>query len=665
MGKAAKTKAEDAPRLLAMACAHHRAGRTADADVLYRQLPNVPDALHLRGVLAQQNSNPGEALRLILRALEADGTKAIYYQSLGVAYYDLEKYEQAAGCYEHADWLEPHNEVTLRNLGNARLRMGDYEAALVAYERALAVEPQAPYALLGIASTLCDCGEYEQSTRYAMQLLEKNPDMAEAYFCLALALHRQSIVTEARPFIEKGLELKPNDSKGWLMLTENMELSKNLAGMRQCALKGLELDPGAHRLFSVYLASSQYWPGYTPELIFQEHLEFSRCYEAPLAAEMKAHANAPEPERKLRIGYVSPEFRRHAMQHFIEPVIKMHDRARFEIHCYYNFNSGDEVTDRFKAMADRWIPCANMTDAQLAERIRQDGIDILIDLSGHCSHHRLLTFARKPAPVQITWMAYPCTTGLKTMDYRITDAWMDPAGESERYHTETLLRLPYSAAYQAPAGAPEVEPLPALSTGIFTFACLNNPMKINLPLVTLWARILAAVPNSRLVLGNMEFPETRNAVLSWFAQNGIDQSRLLLLQTMSMPDYLAAHHHVDLALDTFPYCGGTTTNHSLWMGVPVLTLSGDTSVSRIGGVLVSRVGLPEFVVDTPEEYVARAIAIATDLLALERIRKDLRARMMQQTALDPHVFIAQVESAFRDAWRRWCDQRRSIAQGAG
>jgi predicted O-linked N-acetylglucosamine transferase (SPINDLY family) len=329
-----------------------------------------------------------------------------------------------------------------------------------------------------------------------------------------------------------------------------------------------------------------------------------------------------------------------------------------ELHCYYNHAARDWQTDAIAAHADHWVDCIGMSDEELAERIRSDGIDILVDLSGHTAYNRLLVFARKPAPIQVTWIGAAGTTGLSAMDYRISDRYLTPPGMFDAYHSERLVLLPDTGvAYRPDPDGPPVNPLPALSSRRVVLACLNNLVKINRRVLQVWARLLAALPTAQLMLGNVKTPGIRRDVLQRLAEAGIDQDRVILQSRLAIRDYLALHHGIDLALDPFPYGGGTTTMHSLWMGVPVLTLAGDQVVSRCGASALARVGLQDFITYDEDEYVDRAINICSDLPALDRLRQSLRGRM-NQTNCDAATITRQLEALFRQMWIEWCTTAR-------
>jgi len=340
--------------------------------------------------------------------------------------------------------------------------------------------------------------------------------------------------------------------------------------------------------------------------------------------------------------------------YFIEPILALHDKSAFEIYAYYSYTQHDEHTQRIADSVDHWLDCYGIDDEQLARRIRADGIDILVDLSGHTVFNRLPVFARKPAPVQVNWVGYPGSTGLTSIDYRISDPWQDPPGMTERYHSEKLVRLPSGMAFAPDPASPVVNPLPALTHREFVMACLNNLSKLNPAVIRLWSRILHALPQARLMLGNVTDEDVRQRLTDRFGQSGIGPERLILQRRVAIADFLALHHRIDLALDPFPYTGGTTTMHALWMGVPVVTLAGDHAVSRLSAAHLSRVGLTQFIAHSEDEYLQCVLRAAQDLPALNQVRQSLRARMTA-AEVTPATVTRHLEAAYRTMWRDWCD----------
>lgn len=371
------------------------------------------------------------------------------------------------------------------------------------------------------------------------------------------------------------------------------------------------------------------------------------------------HGNSPEPERRLRIGYVSGDFRHHSVAQFFEPVLARHDRGGFEIFCYYNLFRVDDTTERLRRRADCWREITSLSDEAVADLVGRDGIDILVDLSGHTKYNRLLAFARKPAPVQAAWLGYLNTTGLDAIDYRITDRHASPEGLLDAFHSERLLRLPDSQwCYRPPLDCPEVTDPPTMHGGPVTFGAFSGLAKIGPQVVALWCRLLERLPDARLLVAGLGLGSIRDEYLSRFASRGVAPERVDLREFQSFWDYLAMHEAADVMLDTFPYTGGTTTCHALWMGVPVVTLVGDSAPSRGGASLLKAVGLDELVVDTPLQYLDTASSLAGDPERLATLRSGMRARMLASPLMDASRFTHHLEQAYRAMWRRWCETRR-------
>jgi predicted O-linked N-acetylglucosamine transferase (SPINDLY family) len=372
-------------------------------------------------------------------------------------------------------------------------------------------------------------------------------------------------------------------------------------------------------------------------------------------------APAPDPRRRIRIGYMSPNFSRHSVGYFVEPVIRHHDRKHFEIFCYYTHHLSDETTARIHRLADGWRDIADARDDTVETMIRNDGIDILVDLAGHSKGNRLEIFARKPAPIQMTWLGYPNTTGLETVDFRITDAVTDPAPGAERLHSERLLRIGgIFLCYRPPEDSPPVDPHVSPPSKV-TFSSFNSIAKLNEEMVKVWAKILAAVPGSRLVIksASLDYPDTVDRVLDCFVRNGVAAGRVeLRAWIMQRERHLKLYDSVDIALDTFPYNGTTTTCEALWMGVPVVSLPGDIHMSRVGAAILRCAGLHELVAQNAEDYAAIAIALARDQTRRRLLRMNLRNKLLSSPLLDHRGFTTKLEREMRQAWTAWCGTMR-------
>jgi len=527
---------------------------------------------------------------------------------------------KARALYQQILRVNPSHPDALHLLGLIEHQQGQSRLAIELIQKAIQARPTDAVFHFNLGNLHQDVGQLDRAIACFEQALLRQPEFVDALLGLGTALRAKGRAEEAIASYRKVLCIQPDYAIAYNNLLFNLQNSSTSS----------------------------------PADIYAEHLRFAERFEAPLKPFWQPHPNRRDPERRLRVGYVSGDFRQHAVAYFIEPILASHDKAAVEVYGYCNNTERDRYTERIASHMDHWLVCQGMSDAQLAERIRADAIDILVDLSGHTALNRLLVFARKPAPVQVTWIGYQGSTGLSAIDYRITDAFMDPPGLTERYHSETLVRLPNGgSAYQPEPDSPAVNALPALSTGEVVFASLNTLSKINPAVVSLWARILSALPQAQLMLGNVTDAEIAQRLTRQFAQHGIAPARLILQPKMSTADYLALHQRIDIGLDPFPYNGGTTTMHSLWMGVPVITLAGQQAIARFGVSLMSRVGLPQFICQTEDEYVECAVKFANDLPALDAVRQSLRARM-SAAEWAPANITRHLEAAYREMWRKWC-----------
>jgi predicted O-linked N-acetylglucosamine transferase (SPINDLY family) len=417
----------------------------------------------------------------------------------------------------------------------------------------------------------------------------------------------------------------------------------------------IEEQPGFAEAHSNMLLAMHYRKGDDARVMYEAHLEWARQHARDLPRPAAHAGRALEPARRLNVGYLSPDFRHHAVAWFIESVLAAHDRSRFRTFFYSTVTNPDAVTRRFMKLCDEWRDIHASSDDEAARLIRQDRIDILIDLAGHTGGGRPLLFARKPAPIQVNWLGHPNTTGLAQMDYRITDTYADPEGEADRHHTEKLVRLATGFfCYAPPPDAPDTGEPPVLASGQVTFGCFNNLAKVTPQMIELWARILRELPQARLVMVTHALGEesARRAIHGNFAGEGIAADRVKLFGPESHGGLLGRYREVDVTLDTFPYHGHTTTCEALWMGVPVVTLAGRTHLSRVGVSILRRIGLSELIAATPEEYVRKAVTLARDPERLRELRAGMRQRMRGSPLLDAAAFARALESAYRAMWFR-------------
>jgi protein O-GlcNAc transferase len=544
----------------------------------------------------------------------------------------------------------------------AHMRAGEPEQALDACRRALQVEPDNAAALTAAGVCLRQLGRDDEAVGSFHAAIAREPALAEARLNLGnfayLARDYDTAIAHFRVF----LETQP-DTPAVLNLLGAMHASAGrLDEAIACYRRVVALDLNYADVYHVLLLLLNFHPDMTPEQVHAEHrLWAQRCAERYAPAQA-TYPNSREPARRLRLGYVSAYFVDQPIAYYMEFIFRHHDRDSVELFLYSDTASPDAVTARLRQQASCWRDIAAMDDAQVDALIRADCIDILIDLTGHTARNRLLVFARKPAPVQATYMGYMNTTGLATMDYRITDAYVDPPGMTEALHSEELVRLPGCAYCFAPSDEHlQVNELPALKAGHVCFGSFNNYAKLSERMVAMWSRILLRNANSRLLLiaDNAEDVRVRERVRARFAAHGVEAQRIEVQGRVSLAEFSALHHRVDIALDTYPYNGGTTTNHSLWMGLPVVTLAGRNPVSRCGVSLLSALGMPECVAANEEEYLAIACALAADRDKLAALRAGLRDRFRASPLYDGAGLTRNLEAAYRQMWMRWCAKQES------
>ncbi|WP_061533945.1 tetratricopeptide repeat protein [Collimonas arenae] len=583
----------------------------------------------LLGVALWNQQRPADALLPMQEALRLMPTDAEAHKNLGVALLELRRYPEAETCLREALRLAPNSAEIHMSLGSVLQQSGRPDEAEAIYRSALKC-----HTVLAIPAG----------------------SLGDIYNNLGNTLRVKGCLTEAEASYLRSLELRPNvaqvyDNLGSALL-ELGKFSASQASFRQA----LQIAPAMASAHSNLLFCASNNADVSPAELFTEHLRFAEQFEAPLRPHWPAHTNSREPERRLQIGLVSGDLRNHAVAFFLEPILaKLASNTALSIHAYSNHVIHDAVSQRLQSHVAHWHAIADLSDAALAEKIIADRIDILIDLSGHTGSNRLLTFARKPAPVQASWIGYPGSTGLRAMDYFFSDSCLLPPGQFDDQFTEKLAYLPASATFLPNPDAPPVNALPALGNGYLTFGSFNRPSKLNPGVIALWSQLLRAIPNARMLLGAMPTDGDNTQLISWFAAEGIAVDRLDFHPRAGMADYLALHQQVDFCLDTFPYAGGTTTLHALWMGVPTLTLAGNTVAGRSGAGILAQVGLDQFIAQSAEEFVRNGLTWAGNPAALAEIRSSLRERFISSPYSQPATVANGLAAALRTMWRRWCN----------
>jgi predicted O-linked N-acetylglucosamine transferase (SPINDLY family) len=562
--------------------------------------------------------------------------------------------DAAEQIYRQILAVEPRHADALHLLGVVAHQRGQHAAAIDYIGRAIAVGGDAVAYHTNLGSAYQAWGKYAEAEACHRRALELDPALAEAHNNLGNALIHQGKHEEAAAVLRRALECKPDCAEAHNNLGNVWKDQGNLDEAVACYRRAAQARPDFATALSNLINTLYYCPAYDAAAIYEEQRRWNRRYAQPLAKFIRPHDNDRSPDRRLRVGYVSPDFRRHPVGRFMLPLLESHDHAGFEIFCYASPQVPDAITARCRAAADVWRPMLGRSDEEVAETVRQDRIDILVDLTMHLANHRLLVFARKPAPVQVTYLAYCGTTGLETIDYRLTDPYLDPPGGDERFYSEESFRLPETYwCYRPEEEAPPEGLLPALAAGHVTFGCLNNFCKVTEPTLAAWSRLLQALPRSRLLL-HTHAGSHRDRVREYLLGQGIAPERLTLVELLPAVKYLRIYRQIDVALDPFPYGGGTTTCDALWMGVPVVSLAGPMAVGRGGLSILSNLGLAELVARDDQQYVRIAAELAGDLPRLEGLRATLRARMRGSPLMDAPRFAGNVENAYRSMWRRWC-----------
>ncbi len=664
----------DVAQLMQAAIAHHGAGHLAAAEEACRMaLQSAPahaDALNLLGLIAHQTGHGEDAVRLIRQAIAAKQGAPDYHNNLGNILVGLGRLAEAEACFRELLAFGPSADAH-NNLGSTLQRQGRMREAAEAYRCAVALRPESHvmWNNLGFALQLeagLDEAALDEAARCYQRALEIAPGYRDALLNLSNMLSDREQYCQAGELYRRLLAVEPGFALAHLNFGSALQRQGRHAESLASFKAAFTIQPDFIQAWQNYLFVLNYAPGYSAQEIFAEHARFGNRFEEAAAKPQSPHKNSRDPGRRLKIGYVSADFRAHAVAYFIEPVLAQHDHAQVEVYCYSNHAVADEVTLRLKLLAPHWREIAEQTDEAVVELIRQDGIDILVDLAGHTAGNRLGVFMHKPAPVQASWLGYLCTTGLRSIDYRITDVSADPVGLSERYYSEQLLRLPDTfAVYQPTAHSPAVDTLPAMKNGYVSFASFNNLAKMTPEVRTLWAGVLLAVPGSRLMLKTkgLDDAKLRQQLVEDFARHDVSEDRLeLVAWDGAYTEHLNRYNQVDIGLDPFPCNGGTTSFDALWMGVPVVTLAGDRFISRMGVSMLTSLGLTELIAHTPEEYVAIAARLAGDPGRLAALRAGLRGRMEKSPLTDAKRFTLNLEQAYREMWTHWCSQPQGEAR---
>jgi len=637
--------------------AYRALGRFDEAIDAYRGAlrhnPQFGAAYANLGLALRQSAQPGEAIEALRQSIHWLPEHLDARRNLAACLAEQGQLEEANAHYRWILRRRPDAADSWFDLGVALIQEDKLDEAIAAYRRAIEIGPQFAQAHHNLGAALVDRRDWDAALEALRRALVLQPDYVEAHYNLGNALRGAGRLDEARAAYQRASQLRP----------DYMEAHNNLGNVCKAQGRGEEAlaafrraveCPGASAgVFSNLISLWHYLPGVNAHAIAEEQGRWNRRFSEPLASSWRTHANDADVGRRLRVGYVSPDLRDHTLGRNLLPLFRNRNREDFEVICYSEVLHPDERTAEFRDLADHWREISREPDERVAEMIRQDRVDILVDLALHTAGNRLPVFAREPAPVQVSFAGYPGSAGVEAIRHRISDAYLEGSAAKKEGERERVHLLDSFWCYDPCGMEVAVNALPAMETERVTFASLNNYTKVNEPLLKLWARVLAAVRGSRLLLLS-PLGSHRQRVLDIMRTEGVGEERIEFVAECPRREYLERYWRADVMLDPFPYNGHTTSLDALWMGVPVVSLAGEPIVSRAGLSQLSNLGLPELVAFSEEEYVQIATELAGDVSRLAELRKALRARMEASVLMDGARFARGLENAFRAMWWEWC-----------
>lgn len=627
-----------------------------------KHTPKNDAANFLLGKITAQQGDQSEAIRYFSLAIEQKKTDPNYLFYRGRCYYTLKRYIEALNDFNLAVSLAPDSLPLRMITGHAARDAGDFSHAFDMYTEALRISPDNDAVLENLARVCELSGKLQDVVKYYRKAIEVAPENVSIMNNFGSFLYNHNNSGLAIYYLKRTLEIDPKHSYAHNNMGSVLCELREIRAACTSFENALKYEPDFSQAHSNLLLTIHYDTLHSAEDVLLKHLSWEKAQASGLLrVQQSDYRNDPTVDRKLRIGYVSSDFRSHSVAYFIYPVLQAHLKDKFDIYCFSNVEKPDAFTQKIQSISGIfWKNIRQLSDQETVELIMQEKIDILIDLSGHTAAHRLKVFAQKPAPVQINYLGYPDTTGLSTIDYRFTDRLADPIGETDYLHTEKLCRLSRGfLCYQPPESCPEPAPQsPMRENGYVTFGSFNKFTKINHSVVTIWSRLLNSVPHSKLLIKSKNLTGlAEKRLLAEFAKHGIEKDRIIRSAWIpTLSEHLELYSKIDIALDTFPYNGTTTTFEALWMGKPVITLTGETHVTRVGYSILSRLGLDELITYSPEEYIDRCIQLAGDVEHIQQISETLRQRLTTKGMLDSDRFTRELESCYQRMFRAWSHQ---------
>ncbi len=626
--------------------------------------PDFAEALNLLGLTSMERGNLEEAREYLDRALVLKPGLAEAHLNMGGLHQRAGRPEEAEAAYQRALGCKPDYAEALNNLGAVLLDLGRPHEAREHLKRALDLVPEFSKAQNNMGRVFLRTGDLDKALKYFDAAIATDENVAEFHNNRGALFMEMIPFDEAARCFKKAIELNPNIAElhsnlGNAMIRTGRPDEAVASYRRALEIRAVFAEARSNLIFAL-----DFMPQTENADLMAERAAWNELHAKPLRDLRRPHANPPDPERRLRIGYVSADFRRHSAAYLFEPPLLHYDRKDFEAICYSNSLVEDDLTARFRQGADKWRPIVGINDSRAEEMIRADGIDILVDLSGHTKGNRLELFARKPAPILVTAWGHAVGTGVETMDVLFSDP-VYMTEEDRKFCTETVFDLPCAVGYICPGEAPAVSPLPAAHNQAVTFGCLNKSVKISRDTLEAWGDILSAIPGSRLILKDSAYDGDgeRGRMTEFFSRFGVDEDRITLLGHTHWREHMGTYGKIDIGLDPFPQSGGTSTLEALWMGVPMVTLKGTTLNGRVSASIMTAAGLPGWVAGTTDAYGEIAKEKARDLAALARLRQSMREKLAATPLGDPKRYAGAVGNAYRTLWRHWCADRDPSPSG--